>query len=162
MNPFEKDNSLDDGLKVTDTGLAFLEIAAKWARFLAIMGFIGCGLMVLGGVIAMIGGLAAQSSMSSYGRYGYGRSSDFPLWLGGFMYLIFAAVYFFPSKFLNDFAARALQAVASRDSVFLQESLDHLRKFFKFNGILVIISIALSVIFFFIFLLAMIGTAGRF
>jgi uncharacterized membrane protein len=170
MNQFDKDgtqgggqSSFQDGLQVDGASLTFLEHAAKWARFLAIMGFISVGLMVLGGIIAIISGLALQSHRSTrYGGYGYRAGAESSVWLMGFTYIIMAVVYFFPVKFLYDFAARALQAVQSRDSMALQSALESLKSHFKTLGIMTIIGIVLGLLIGFIFFAALIANRGRF
>jgi hypothetical protein len=170
MNQFDKDSmhsegqsNFQDGLQVEGASLTFLESAAKWARFLAIMGFISVGLMVLGGIIAIIAGLALQSEMNrGYGGYAYRRGPDFPIWLAGFSYIIMAVIYFFPVKFLYDFAARTLQAVQSRDSIVLQSALESLKSHFKTLGIMTIIGIGFGLLFGFIFFVAIIANNGHF
>ncbi len=170
MNQFDKDSmhsegqsNFQDGLQVEGASLTFLESAAKWARFLAIMGFISVGLMVLGGIMAIISGLAMQSgSSNSYGSYAYRRGAESSIWLLGFSYIIMAVIYFFPVKFLYDFAARTLQAVQTRDSIVLQSALESLKTHFKTVGIMTIIGMGLGLLIGFIFFVAIIVNRGRF
>ncbi len=146
MNPFENDNN-KGGVVVSDRTFAFLESAGKWARFLAILGFIGIGIMVLFSLITIVTGSAMESSFSRYGRF---RGGGAPVWLMGFGYLIGAVIAFFPLKFLNTFASRAIEIGMRRDSILLEEAIENLKSFFKFYGILTIVYmglVALMVLF---------------
>ncbi len=68
----------------------------------------------------------------------------------GFGYLIGAVIAFFPLKFLNTFASRAIEIGMRRDSILLEEAIENLKSFFKFYGILTIVYmglVALMVLF---------------
>lgn len=149
MNPFENDHSAD-GIRVTATATSFLEIGAKWARFLGIMGFICAGLMVLAGLLIVLVGFTMENSY----RRGYGGGESLPMWLIGLGYFVWAIFYFLPGKAMYDFSVSALQAIASRDSIAMEAAMENLKKYFKVSGILMIVGI---VLIFFVFMIAFIG-----
>jgi RsiW-degrading membrane proteinase PrsW (M82 family) len=164
MNPFEQESKETggNGLTVSQASVVYLETSAKWARFLAIIGFIGIGLMVLGALILFVVG-AAQSGRSSYDGYGYYRRDPFggfPVALLGVGYLIGAVLYFFPVLYLNNFATRMLNALAMRDNVALESSFEQLRNHYRFLGILTIVMIAVYLLLMLMFAVA--GASGGF
>lgn len=110
-----------------------LDEARKWANFLAILGFIFCGFMVLFGVVfsLLLDNLPAEAAQVIPG---------FVLII---FYIILAVIYFFPSLYLYRFALRAKQALLSKDSTLLSGSLDSLRDCFRYLGIVSIIFLIL-------------------
>jgi len=144
---YSQDQFLSDepSLEITDTIREHLLNAAKWGRFLAIVGFVGIGFTVLLGLF-----FGAFMSMMSSGLYSddvYGDAfSGFTLLSPIFytvLYLVIAAVYFFPVLYLYRFSRRMLNAIPELDQYQLESSFSSLRSMFKFMGILTIIIIAL-------------------
>lgn len=150
MNPFE---NKDGGSEMSNVSLEALNVAAKWSKFLAILGFIYTGFSVLGGIFMVLGGLAAQSSY---------RRSEIPMPMLGLVYLVLAVVYFIPSKKLNDFSGRASHYINHRDSASQQDMMENLGSFFKTVGIMAIVMLVLGFLFGFIFAAAILANAGRF
>jgi Family of unknown function (DUF5362) len=111
---------------------AQLQRTQPWVRFLSIMGFIAAGFMVLFGLV--IG--AAGAATGNYQTLGI-----------MVMYPIMGVVYVFPSIFLLRYADRIKTFVASGQEQDLAGALDAQRSFWKFAGILTIISIVLSLVF---------------
>ena len=111
----------------------YLGETAKWAKFLAILGFIFCALMV---IIALFAGTILGTVMSSMGGGGAGM-------IGGGMlsaiYLVLTLVYFFPCLYLYKFATQVQSAIHSNEQIKLQNSFRNLKACFKFMGILFII-----------------------
>lgn len=122
-------------LNVTAQSRDFLLYASKWANFLAILGFIGLGLMVLGGVLAIVVG-------SSFGRI----AGPFQFGFLGLIYLIMAALYFFPTMYLFKFASKMKNALAKSNQDDLDLGFENLKSFFKFIGMFTIILIGLYVL----------------
>lgn len=149
MNPFENEKG---GMIVTDRTYSFLETAGKWARFLAILGFIGLGITLLAGLIMMVGGSIFESNMSRFGR-GF-RGTGAPFWLMGLMYIAMSVVMFFPLKFLSTFASRAIEIGMRREAMVLEEAIENLKSFFKFQGIIMIIYLGLVALMFFFAIIA--------
>jgi uncharacterized protein DUF5362 len=125
-----------------------LQRTQPWVRFLAIMGFIGAGVMVLVGLTAGVAGAVT------------GRIETIGLMV---VYPIMAVVYVFPSLFLLRYADRIRSFVASGQEQDLAGALDAQRSFWKFAGILTIVSIVVGILISVFAVLAgvMMGMSGR-
>lgn len=134
------------GMSVDQISRTHLSEAAKWAKFLSIMGFIGCGLIVLVGVFFGSFFSTFSSDLNRNSPYG-----DMPA-SGGFgaiaavMYIIIALIYFFPCLFLFRFATRMKTALASNDQETLNTSFQNLKATFRFIGILTLIGLCFWVL----------------
>ncbi len=107
--------------------------ASKWARYLAILGFIGLGFSIFIGFIMML----FMGSAAGPGRY----PDIFELISGGLIgaiYLIMAAVYFFPVLYLYRFADNLKKALIYNDQEKLRSAFSFLRKHYRFIGIMTI------------------------
>lgn len=133
-DPFEQGNQLDMDVQLTQASKAYLSEAARWARFLGIVGFIFIGLFV---IMALFMGSMFSSMPGMEGAGALG---------GGFItaiYLVFAAIYFFPTLYLYRFGTRTKVALANYDTDGLTDGLGNLKSTFKFMGILTIIMLGL-------------------
>ncbi|HUM66201.1 MAG TPA: DUF5362 family protein [Chitinophagaceae bacterium] len=155
----EQQGSTIFGLTVDQTGKAHLAEAARWARFLAIVGFVVCALVVLIGIFfsSFIGVLSNRYG----GDSAYGDVSVTP-GLGAVMavyYIIIALIYFFPCLFLFRFATKMKVALASNDQETLNTSFQNLKATFRYMGI---VTIVMLVFFLLAFLVGFLGvlTAG--
>lgn len=127
------DSGSMEGLRLNAEMLGYLRDSARWARFLAIVGFIFIGLMI-------IGALFMGAFMTQLG--GYGASAG----IGGFIvigYLVLAVVYFFPILYLYRFGTSMRNAMSTHDNILLAESFSNLRKHYNFLGILTAIILVL-------------------
>lgn len=154
---------------------------AKWARFIAIVGFVIIGLMVLGGIFAgsIIAKMASATSgmqeaqmeqmrelQGMEGMEGMDESmaqlegmQSTGMAMGGAMYtimfLLIAALIFFPNFLLYQFGTKTLKSLdGAADATNLTAALNAHRRYYKFSGILLIIVLALYAI---IFLVAGLG-----
>ncbi|WP_417611817.1 hypothetical protein [Owenweeksia hongkongensis] len=126
----------------TDYVRQMLSTTAKWAKFLGIIGFIACGFVIL-----------AALSMFTLGN----TLSEIPNMPAAFLtggvlgtiYLFAAALYFFPSRYLYQFAEKLNLALQSEDETQLILALDKNKSFFKFVGITAIVVIGLYILMFF-------------
>ena len=128
-------------LQLDQPSTAYLGEAAKWAKFLAIMGFIFCMLFV---VFALFAGTIMGAAMSAAGS---GIPSMFGSGIVTVFYLLIAALYFFPCLYLFKFSSQLQDAIRDHEQNKLQGSFKNLKSCFKFLGILTIISIAIYVLF---------------
>jgi Family of unknown function (DUF5362) len=113
---------------------SFLSEAAKWGKFLAIMGFIFCGIMA---IAALFAGRSMASMMP-----GLSTTEGTTAVIGGFVtvfYLIFALIYFFPCLYLFNFSSKMQVALRSNQQDLLNTSFRNLKSCFKFMGILTIV-----------------------
>jgi Family of unknown function (DUF5362) len=128
------------GFAIDQSAKAHLAEAAKWAKFLAIVGFVMCGLLVI--LSFFIG--TVFSSMGSYSDY---ESSG----LGVFvtvLYLGIGVLYFFPCLFLFRFAINMTAALNANDQLTLNRAFQNLKIMFRFVGILTIIVLSLYILAF--------------
>lgn len=105
-----------------------------WVRWVAIWGFILVGFMALAG---LFGGIAGAAS---------GEPTMVILMI---VYPLVALLYLFPALYLYRYANRIRDFLADRSEAKLELALEAQRAFWKFVGILLIVSLALMVIMFF-------------
>lgn len=88
-------------LEVEEMSSRFLGETAKWGKFLSIVGFILCGLLVI--LALFVGAIMGTtfSQLEGAGMVGGGMSIMFTI-----IYLIVAALYFFPCLYLYRFSTK--------------------------------------------------------
>jgi uncharacterized membrane protein len=133
------------GLNIDATGQSNLGDAARWAKFLAIVGMVMCVLIVIIGIVAAT---ALSNLNSGFRRSGYysGGSTYGSSGLGATLvvtYIIIAVIYFFPCMFMLRFSNHMQNALKANDQASLNESLKYLKVTFRYMGILTIIFLAL-------------------
>ena len=135
-------------LTLDQESIAHLGETARWGKFLAIAGFVTCGLMVV--LAFVVGSILAASSAFLPPEAGRGAAAAAFAPIGGALigaiYLVFAGIYFFPCLFLFRFSVRMKTALKGHDLVQLNQSLKAQRNLFRFVGILTIIGLALGAI----------------
>ncbi len=126
-------------LQVDNGNIPYLSEAAKWAKFLSIVGFIICGLMLIGGLLvsSLFSAFKSQfdSELSSMGTMG---SVILMIWI-----FIIALFYFFPTLYLFNFASKMQTAIRTNDQETLNNSFKNLKSCFKFFGVTLIIVLCL-------------------
>lgn len=131
--------STSTSLELKGESLGHLREAAKWAKFIAIVGFVMVGLMVLGALVVAF-------TFSNF------ENEFLPASIGGvgiaLVYLIIAAIYFFPILYLFRFAQAAKHSVKNNDSSDLVEAMRNLKSHYTFIGVLLIIFIGIYALFF--------------
>ncbi len=141
-------------LQIDQTATVYLRDAARWAKFLAVAGFVFCGLFILVAILAvtLLSTLFNSMGVSSPGLSGMGGG------LIAFVYICIALLNFFPCLYLYNFAARAQRALRNNDQEQLIASLRNMRAFFRFVGVLMIISLGFWLLF---ILITVINAAAR-
>ena len=142
------ENKLINQSMLTDTMIVYLREASPWLRFIGILGYISCGLIMLTGVAAIIGMGALSNFWESIPELD-GLSSIFNAVFNavfsvsmGFYFLISAILLFFPSRFIYNFGARLQTYVHSGKEQELELALKNNKSLWKFLGILLIINLA--------------------
>lgn len=137
----QPDNLFD--LQIDQPSLIYMNESARWARFLSIVGFIGCGLMVLGGLL--FGSLFSYMTKNA--------EPETAAVAGGLFSSLYAAsailgavLVFFPSLYLFRFSSKMRIATNNNDQPALTDSLKNLKSFFKFYGIVTIIVLSIYVL----------------
>ncbi len=133
-------------LQIDPESTTFLTEAAKWGKFLAIVGFVGCGFMLLGGL--MIGVMSSTLSSQMEAMGGTGAATFYSSGIGTGLYIGMAVLYVFPCLYLYRFAGRMQEALHATDQGALNSSFANLKSMFKFMGIMTIIVIAFSILAF--------------
>ena len=119
----------------------FLKETAKWTKFLAILGFVGIGLVVLGSLVMLF----APSSLMSNGDFPFGGKIFMML-----LYLAFAVLYYFPISYLYQFSENTKKAIENNDNNAIRDAFEFLKSHYKFMGILTIILLSFYAIIIFI------------
>lgn len=114
----------------------YLLETSKWGKFLAIVGYIFMGLMILLAIFMMVG-LSALSKFSSTG---------FPMGPIGFVYILFAVIYYFPVTYLYKFSVQIKDGLNQKDQPVLTSGFRNLKSLFTFMGILTIVILAIYAI----------------
>lgn len=134
-------------LRLNEVAVSALRESAKWCMFLAIVGFIFIGLMVIGGLFMSIA-MASLDSMPNdpYGQMGaenpFMKIKNFI----GVIYLLFGLLYFFPVYYLFNYAKGTRSALDSGNEEVLTNALVNLKSHHKFLGIFTIIMISLYIV----------------
>ncbi len=131
----------NDQLEFSVQSKHYLNDARKWARFLAILGFIGVAIMV-------IMGLVMGMVMNSFGPGtvpGMG-GMPFPPVIFSIIYFIVAVIYFFPVLYLFRFTTHIQKALTGSDSSRLSDAFRNLKAHYQFIGIIAIILIGIYII----------------
>jgi len=135
-------------MEIDHDSLKNLDISRKWAMFIAIIGFIFLGIMIIVGILA-------GTFLSAFS--GGETDSGFPVYLVLIMFVILAAASFFPVLYLFRFSKHAAHAVSFLDKQELKNAIKNLKLYFVYIGVLIII-----VLSFYLGALIMAGTSISF
>lgn len=139
---------LDQGLSSSNEGLSatdknYLFTAAKWSKFLGIVGFVFTGFIILGSIGMM--------AMGSFLFSGMGGSAGIFSGLGilaGVFYIGFAVLYFYISLYLYRFGTRMQDGLNSSMPNKITEGFKSLKSFFQLTGIFTAAIIIFYILFF--------------
>jgi hypothetical protein len=113
-------------LSITSTAASYLKETAGWGKFLAIVGFVLTGLMV-------IAGFFVGSMLASLGQENPLGGSI------GIIYVALGALYFFPALYLFKYSTKLKRALATKNAEELAAAFENEKSMFKFMGILMVI-----------------------
>ncbi len=125
-------------IELEEDTLKDLNTTRKWSMFLAILGFIALGIMLLIGLIA---GVFLSVFKTQEINLGAGES----ILIFGLL-LLFGVIYFFPILYLFRFSKHAGNAVRALDKEQMHKAFRYLRKYYVFIGITIIIVLVIYVI----------------
>lgn len=134
--------------QLTIESVSYLLKAAKWGKFLAILGFIVAGLMAIAGILMSFVLNSLTDEMVPL-------NIPFSPVVLSFIYIILAGIYLIPVIFLNSFSNNAIKAVNLSKTEDLTSALKNLKNLFVFVGIATIVFLALYTI-----ILIIVGTAA--
>lgn len=135
------DDNYSSGAALTPEIKGYLQETAKWAKFIAIVGFVFVGLIV---IIALFMGAFLSYMTSDFG----GSAMPFPPAIFSGIYLILAILLFFPSLYLFRFANLMQASLKNGNDISLSESFKNLKGYFKFYGIMTAIIIGIYALMF--------------
>jgi hypothetical protein len=131
-------------LAIDEQSTSYLSDIARWAKFLSIVGFILCGMIIMGALLAA--SIVSES-------HSYSRSTGFVLGVfaigsvyEAMVYIVVVLLGFFPLLYLYNFSTKMQMALRNNDQGNLHASFNNLRSCFKFVGILTIIMLSCGVI----------------
>ena len=138
--------------QLTAESITYLLKAAKWGKFLAILGFIVSGLLIVGGIAMsfILNKVAGSEEMVPL-------NLPFSTVFLSIIYIIVAGIYLIPVIFLNTFSNNAIKAVNLSSTEKMTTSLRNLKNLFVFIGISTIVILALYTL-----TLIVVGTAAIF
>ncbi|WP_316822766.1 DUF5362 family protein [Pedobacter gandavensis] len=154
MEEFEEtqtDQAEIETLIITEDMRSHIYETAKWAKFLSIVGFVGCVLMILLALTMPV----VMESLNKLGKNTLGNGSVATTTA---TYLITGILYFYPSLMLFKYANSAQQAVLYMDQESLEEATAKMKSLFKFVGIMTICTLAILAVSLLIIIVA-IGAA---
>jgi uncharacterized membrane protein SirB2 len=120
-----------DGL--TQITMGYLRETAPWLRFLGILGYIQCGMILVSGLI-----LAATMLIADFSN----EISGISVWLLVLIYIPLAILFFFPSRFIYNFGNKLRLFLSTNSMMDLELSLKYNKSLWKYLGILSIIMLA--------------------
>lgn len=128
------ENSIENKMELGPDDLKNLNSTRKWTMFLSVLGFIFLGLLIIVGVATSTFLTAFKSKEVNLGV---------PESLMIVMFIIIAAIYFFPVLFLFRFSRNTRDAIHNHDKLKLEKAFRNLRTYFTYIGVMVIIVLSI-------------------
>ena len=138
FNPLDNQSG-SQNFTLSPQTIEYIESGSKWAKFLAILGFIGAGFIAL----VMIG-LMFASGLSSDSPFG--DSAMAPMGILIVFYGIIVVINFLFALYLYRFADKLSGAVSNQSNELFEEGFMHYKRFFKMLGIMTIVLIGFNLL----------------
>jgi len=127
---------INHSMEIDGSIMSVLNETRKWTKFLAILGFIGLGILLLMGLFM---GTVFSSIIESMPQ-----TTPFPTTMLSFIYIIMAIVFFFPVLYLFNFSDKMKIALYTSNQEALYEAFNNLKRHFKFIGIIIIVVLLIA------------------
>ena len=137
------ENLLSNDLQVDTIVQQHLSDTAKWARFLAIVGFIFSAICFLAGLFSMIN---ADTSPKRRSYFETTSSQDLSPIYSGILLLVIALVWFATSLYTWRFGDKMKIALATTDQFSFTDAFANLYKNYRLMGIVTIVYLVLVVL----------------
>jgi len=124
---------MEKEIKLTELDQSNLLESARWGKFLAIVGFIMSGFIVILGLGLMV--FAGGTFGEVYPGFAGGGI--------GFIYMLMSLLYIFPSLYLFRFSTQIKAGIAAGDQEKCSAAYNNLRRLFMFMGVLTLIVLSL-------------------
>lgn len=134
---------MEEKLSLNEQAVSALRESAKWCMFLSILGFIGIAFMIMGGLFMSVAMSAIPENPAIDG--GMNPLGAIKAYFG-IIYIVIAALYFFPIYYLYKYATGTKRALESSNSDVLSDALVNLKSHHKFLGITAIVIISLYIV----------------
>lgn len=112
----------------------------RWTMFLSVLGFIFLGLLIVAGLAASLFLTTFKSREAAFG---------IPESLMIIIFIIIAAIYFFPVFFLFRFSKNIRDALHNLDPGKLSKGFRNLRSYFTYIGVMVIVVVSIYIVLLF-------------
>jgi magnesium-transporting ATPase (P-type) len=126
-----------DRIEITPSILNSLNSTRKWTMFLSVLGFIFLGLLIIFGLVTSTFLTAFKTREANLGF----SESMFIV-----VFIIAAAIYFFPVFYLFRFSRNMRDAIQTHNQDKLDKAFRNLRIYFTYIGILLILVLSIYVI----------------
>ena len=123
-------------LIITDLMKESLSKMAYWGKLFGVLGFISIVLMVIGALVIM----SISTDIGGFNGYNPGML--------GFIYIILAVLYFFPSKYIYVFSKQCRLALNTNSQVKISDAFGNLASVFTFWGVFTAIIIGIYAVLF--------------
>jgi hypothetical protein len=133
MDNLENNAQQEKSFFPNDEIKAYLLETSKWGKFMAIVGYVGMGILILIALFMMFG-LSKLSGLPGPG---------FPMGMFGLIYIVLAAMYYFPVTYLYQFSLKIKQGLNSDDFPTIVAGFSNLKSLFKFIGIFTIVVLSI-------------------
>ena len=130
-----RDTSVDKNKAILNYIMNSLRNTKPWTRLLSILGFIGTGFTILIGLGMMLGGSFIPVPPEAP-----------PLAYLGIFYILTSVFYLVPSIWLSKYSSAIDSFLKGGDSVHLGNAMAYQKSFWKFVGILALISIVIAIV----------------
>lgn len=134
-------------LSIDEEAKGHLLETVRWTKFIAIVGFVFLGLLLLG-ALGMGSGITAMSEFS-----GLGSSFGVAMMI---VYLLVALLYFFPIFYLYKYSMLIKPAIQTSNQEQFNLALSYQRRMYKFIGVLFLVVLGLYAV---LLIFAIIGAA---
>lgn len=121
------------GLGVDEEARAHLLETARWTKFIAIVGFIILGLLIL---VGMLMGLGLSVASRMYDTTNLGSTFGTAMMV---VYLVLSLLYFFPILYLYKFSVLIKPAIQSGNQQQFNLALNYQKRMYKFIGIMLLV-----------------------
>ncbi len=124
-------------IEIEQESLGHLNTIRKWAMFMSILGFILLGLLIIIGLI-----MGTFLTAFNSGKAGPGLPESLII----ILFILMAAVYFFPVLYLFRFSKHTAKAVETLNKEELKKAIKNLKSYFVYLGVLIVIGLVFYLI----------------
>lgn len=133
MENFEINQPVESSITVSNEIREYLLETSKWGKFLAIVGYVGMGLILLIGLGFIVGSAGLNAISDDY----------FPVGAFGLIYIVLAVLYYFPVNYLHKFSVQMKSGIGTNNQNSVTSGFENLKSLFKFMGIFTIVVLSI-------------------